>query len=145
MLILLGNLFEQFPDGSFYLSGDWANDDFTIRTTSVDALRVGLAYNTTNSHRLCRKLSWTHILKSVSRNLGLGYQALYYSDAVYANTAARLKKAGFTNVNTNSIWTNQISAVGGELTFAGVDTNKFYGSLETVPFTNDGGASMDPG
>jgi hypothetical protein len=72
--------------------------------------------------------------------LGIGYIGIEETGTTgsYANLPVRLYNKGLSNIVGYSLWFNRTSSSASNparLIFGGIDTNQFYGTLETVPIS----------
>lgn len=70
--------------------------------------------------------------------IGIGYpinEAIvsYDNGKTYSNVPEHLMQAGYIESNAYSLWLNDLDASTGSILFGGVDTDKYTGSLETLP------------
>lgn len=70
--------------------------------------------------------------------LGIGYtgnevQVGQYGDEPYDNLPKAMVKAGLIKSNAYSLWLNDLDASEGSILFGGVNTEKYHGTLETLP------------
>jgi hypothetical protein len=89
-------------------------------------------------------------LKSTSQQgvMGIGYvrnevQVVRYGRDPYPNIPALMKEQGFIKANAYSLWLNDLDADTGSILFGGVDTEKFVGSLQTLPVKPTNGTYSD--
>lgn len=115
-----------YVDGSG-ASGDYVSDTLTIGGTTVDSLQFGVGYKSTSSQGI----------------LGVGYpvnevQVGRAGKKAYDNLPAKLVTDGVIKSNAYSLWLNDLDASTGNVLFGGVDTDKFTGSLSTLPIQASG-------
>ena len=67
--------------------------------------------------------------------MGIGYIGLEQSQNSYANLPVRLFNKGLIDIVGYSLWFKSGNSSTAKLIFGGVDTNRFYGALETVPIS----------
>jgi hypothetical protein len=76
--------------------------------------------------------------------LGIGYtinevQVNRFGLDEYPNLPQKLKDDGTISSNAYSLWLNDLDASTGSILFGGVDTDKFHGSLATLPILQEQG------
>lgn len=120
----LGEVFEiGYADGS-YSKGDYFQDTFSIASTTVANLTMGLGADTTIPYGL----------------LGIGYslnEAIISTkeslSAAYHNLPALMMTQGIIATNAYSLWLNDLDASTGSVLFGGIDTQKYVGDLTRIP------------
>ncbi|KFY41100.1 hypothetical protein V494_03205 [Pseudogymnoascus sp. VKM F-4513 (FW-928)] len=110
-----------YMDGSG-AAGDYVSDKMTISGSEIKDLQFGVGYNSTSAEAV----------------LGLGYvsnevQAANLGLKAYDNVPAALAAQGVIPSNAYSLWLNDLDANSGNILFGGVDTERFTGTLETLP------------
>ncbi|KIX06665.1 uncharacterized protein Z518_04641 [Rhinocladiella mackenziei CBS 650.93] len=108
-----------FEDGSTS-RGDYATDKFTIGGTEIDKMKFAIGYDGNLTDPI----------------LGIGYIGLEQSKSSYANLPVRMFNKGLSNIVGYSLWfqrPSKSSSSTARLVFGGIDTNQFYGTLETIP------------
>ena len=85
------------------------------------------------------------LMKSVIEGvLGIGYitneAAVGTAGAAYANLPKAMVNKGLIKSNAYSLWLNDLDSSEGSILFGGVDTNKYHGTLETLPVIPTGSA-----
>jgi hypothetical protein len=110
-----------YVDGSG-ASGIYGRDTFHIGSKSIDGLQFGIGYESTSPEGI----------------LGIGYtinevQVNRFGDEPYPNLPQLLADNGDINTNAYSLWLNDLDASTGSILFGGVDTEKFEGTLATLP------------
>lgn len=84
-------------------------------------------------------LQWTELTIAMAVGvLGIGYPAnevsvLRYGKEPYPNLPKALVREGWIRSNAYSLWLNDLEASTGSILFGGVDTEKYYGPLHTLP------------
>ncbi|PMD65086.1 aspartic proteinase precursor [Hyaloscypha bicolor E] len=116
-----------YVDGSG-ASGDYVSDTFTIGGTKLDKLQFGIGYTSSSSDGI----------------LGIGYQINEVQvgragKAAYNNLPAQLVADGVIQSNAFSLWLNDLDASIGSILFGGVDTEKYTGTLTTLPIQKESG------
>jgi hypothetical protein len=76
--------------------------------------------------------------------LGIGYtsnevQSGQNGDTAYNNLPKAMVQKGLIKSNAYSLWLNDLDASTGSILFGGVNTEKYHGSLETLPVIKVGG------
>ena len=109
-------------------SGDYVTDTFTIGGTSLSKLQFGIGYTSSSSEGI----------------LGIGYQINEVQvgragKAAYNNLPAQLVADGVIQSNAFSLWLNDLDASTGSILFGGIDTEKFEGTLATLPVQKESG------
>lgn len=105
-----------YADGSG-AAGDYVKDKVTIGGTSISSQQFGIGYTSS----------------SVEGILGIGYTSNEVSSTTYSNLPASLASNGDIASNAYSLWLNDLDASTGNILFGGVDTEKFEGTLSTLP------------
>lgn len=116
-----------YVDGSG-ASGDYVTDTFSIGGTTLPKLQFGIGYTSSSSQGI----------------LGIGYeinevQVGRAGKAAYANLPAQMVSDGLIQSNAYSLWLNDLDASTGSILFGGVDTEKYSGSLDTLPVQKESG------
>ncbi|OCK95553.1 candidapepsin-4 precursor [Cenococcum geophilum 1.58] len=110
-----------YVDGSG-ASGDYAKDTFSFGGQSLKGMQFGIGYTSTSSQGI----------------LGIGYtvnevQVNRAGGKAYPNLPQLLADNKLINSNAYSLWLNDLEASTGSILFGGVDTEKYTGSLQTLP------------
>ena len=110
-----------YVDGSS-AAGDYATDTLTIGGTRVENLQFGIGYDSSLSQGV----------------MGIGYTANEVQVRraelnPYDNVPAKMAAAGIINSNAYSLWLNSLDADRGSVLFGGIDTERFQGTLATLP------------
>lgn len=116
-----------YVDGSG-AAGDYVSDIFTIGSTTLASLQFGIGYSSSSAEGI----------------LGIGYtlnevQVGRAGKAAYNNLPAQMVADGLIQSNAYSLWLNDLDASTGSILFGGVDTDKYSGSLETLPIQKESG------
>lgn len=114
-----------YVDGSG-ATGDYATDTVSIGGKSLTDLQFGIGYDS----------------NSAAGILGIGYtadeaQADSARQKSYPNLPQAMANGGLIQSNAYSLWLNDLDANTGSILFGGVDTDKFTGSLESVPIQKE--------
>ena len=116
----------KYADGSEAL-GDYATDTLAIGGTAIENVQFGIGYSSSSPQGI----------------LGIGYEtneaAISTTDKTYPNFPAVLVSAGVINSMAYSLWLNDIDANQGSILFGGVDSDKYTGSLATLPIIQEEG------
>ena len=110
-----------YVDGSG-ASGDYVTDTVSIGGQSLDSLQFGIGYQS----------------ESPAGILGLGYtageaQVNRNNERSYPNLPQALVDARLIRSNAYSLWLDDLRSSTGSILFGGVDTDKYSGSLQTLP------------
>lgn len=110
-----------YVDGSG-ASGDYAKDTFSFGGQNLKGLQFGIGYTSTSPEGI----------------LGIGYtvnevQVNRAGGQAYPNLPQLLADNKIINSNAYSLWLNDLDASTGSILFGGVDTEKYTGSLQTLP------------
>ncbi|KAL8664593.1 MAG: hypothetical protein Q9168_007868 [Polycauliona sp. 1 TL-2023] len=109
-----------YADGSSAL-GDYATDTVQVGESSqqnVTGAQFGIAYDSSSPAGI----------------LGIGYSAnVAQRSGTYPNLPQLLVDQGVIQSNAYSLWLDDIDSQTGSLLFGGVDTDKYHGSLQTLP------------
>jgi hypothetical protein len=116
-----------YVDGSG-AAGDYATDTFRFGGQSIKDMQFGIGY----------------VSSSPEGILGIGYtinevQVNRFGLDEYPNLPQKLKDDGTISSNAYSLWLNDLDASTGSILFGGVDTDKFHGSLATLPILQEQG------
>lgn len=116
-----------YVDGSG-AAGDYAKDTFHFGGKTIEGLQFGIGYESTSAEGI----------------LGIGYtinevQVNRAGGKPYSNLPQLLADNGDINSNAYSLWLNDLDASTGSILFGGVDTEKFTGTLSTLPIIAEQG------
>jgi hypothetical protein len=115
-----------YVDGSGS-SGDYVTDVFRIGGASLQNQQLGVGYVSSSEEGI----------------LGIGYPTneaiLQYSRQPYVNVPQHMMQSGLINTNAYSLWLNDLDASKGSILFGGVNTEKYTGSLQTLPIIAEQG------
>ena len=116
-----------YVDGSG-ASGDYATDTFRFGGQTITDLQFGIGYTSTSPEGI----------------LGIGYtinevQVNRFGLDAYPNLPQKLKDDGTISSVAYSLWLNDLDASTGSILFGGVDTDKFTGTLGTLPIIQESG------
>lgn len=103
-------------------AGDYVSDLMMIANAEIKDLQFGVGYKSTSAEAI----------------LGLGYvsnevQVANLGLKAYNNVPAALAAQGTIPSNAYSLWLNDLDSHSGNILFGGVDTERFTGTLETLP------------
>lgn len=110
-----------YMDGSG-AAGDYVSDLMMIANAGIKDLQFGVGYQSSSAEAV----------------LGLGYvsnevQVANLGLKAYNNVPAALAAQGSIPSNAYSLWLNDLDSHSGNILFGGVDTERFTGTLETLP------------
>ncbi|KAK3115075.1 hypothetical protein LTR53_005941 [Teratosphaeriaceae sp. CCFEE 6253] len=110
-----------YVDGSGS-EGDYASDTLAFGGVTLDNQQFGIGYTSSSQEGI----------------IGIGYPinevaTQYNGGNPYPNVPLHLMQNGEINSNAYSLWLNDLDASTGSILFGGVNTDKFTGSLETLP------------
>lgn len=117
-----------YVDGSG-ASGDYVKDTFSFGGQDLTDLQFGVGYTSTSTEGV----------------LGIGYTTNEVAvnraglDA-YPNLPQLMVDKSIIQSNAYSLWLNDLDASKGSILFGGVDTEKFVGTLATLPIVKEYGA-----
>ncbi|OCL12699.1 candidapepsin-4 precursor [Glonium stellatum] len=116
-----------YVDGSG-ASGDYAKDTFSFGGQDLKDMQFGIGYTSTSPEGI----------------LGIGYtvnevQVNRAGGQAYPNLPQLLANNKIINSNAYSLWLNDLDASTGSILFGGVDTEKYTGSLQTLPIIPEQG------
>ncbi|KAL1868437.1 hypothetical protein VTK73DRAFT_3676 [Phialemonium thermophilum] len=124
----IGSYFNiSYVDGSG-ASGDYVSDTITIGQAQLDRLQFGVGYSSSSAQGI----------------LGVGYavnevQVGRAGKSAYRNLPAQMVADGLIRSNAYSLWLNDLDSNTGSILFGGVDTERFEGSLQTLPIQAQAG------
>ncbi|KAJ8107681.1 hypothetical protein ONZ43_g6655 [Nemania bipapillata] len=101
--------------------GDYIKDTFHIAGTSIEALQVGLAENSTINSGL----------------LGIGFNTNVAANVPYPNIVDLFVDQGLIAIKAYSLYLDDLHAETGTVLFGGIDTKKFIGQLKAVDILPD--------
>ncbi|KAJ5719575.1 hypothetical protein N7493_007153 [Penicillium malachiteum] len=114
-----------YADGSS-ASGYYATETLKIGGTEITDLQFGIGYESSSEEGV----------------LGIGYitnEALVSTeDTTYANLPKAMVNKGLIKSNAYSLWLNDLDSNEGSILFGGVNTEKYHGSLSTLPIDKTG-------
>jgi len=110
-----------YVDGSG-ASGDYVKDTLSFGGQNLKGMQFGIGYTSTSPEGI----------------LGIGYtvnevQVNRAGGQAYPNLPQLLADNKIINSNAYSLWLNDLEASTGSILFGGVDTEKYTGSLQTLP------------
>lgn len=110
-----------YADGSGAV-GDYATDTLAIGGVTLQNLQFGIGYQSASQEGI----------------LGIGYttnevQVNTYRGQTYPNVPELMAKNGIIRSNAYSLWLDDLEANTGSILFGGVDTDKYHGTLQTLP------------
>lgn len=103
-------------------AGDYVSDTMKIANSEIKDLQFGVGYHSTSAEAV----------------MGLGYlsnevQVANLGLKAYNNVPAALAAQGVISTNAYSLWLNDLDSHAGSILFGGVDTERYTGTLETLP------------
>ncbi|KAI0201801.1 aspartic peptidase domain-containing protein [Astrocystis sublimbata] len=110
----------QYLDGSG-AEGDYVKDTLHIAGTSIEALQVGLAENSTINSGL----------------LGIGFNTNVAASEPYPNIIDLFVEQDLIGIRAYSLYLDDLHAETGTVLFGGIDTKKFIGQLQSVDILRD--------
>ncbi|KAA6407168.1 MAG: acid protease [Lasallia pustulata] len=116
-----------YADGSG-ATGDYATDVLSIGGVTLQNLQFGIGYQSGSQEGI----------------LGIGYtsnevQVNTYGGQTYPNVPELMATSGVIQSNAYSLWLDDLEANTGSILFGGVDTDKFHGTLQTLPIQPEQG------
>ncbi|KAL8680552.1 MAG: hypothetical protein Q9186_003243 [Xanthomendoza sp. 1 TL-2023] len=113
-------------------SGDYASDTALFGEHELTNLQFGVGYKTSQEMGV----------------LGIGYttveaKRLWAHQASYPNLPQLLVDQGVIHSNAYSLWLDDKDANAGTILFGGVDTEKFHGTLQTLPIPQSEGRPLE--
>jgi hypothetical protein len=110
-----------------YAKGDYIKDLFAVGTTyqSHMILEMGLATNTTPA------------MAAAGGIMGIGYPSLEDTSVQYPNFMDQMVGNKLTNTKIYSLWLNDQGSSTGSILFGGIDTEKYFGTLYSMPVHQD--------
>jgi hypothetical protein len=113
-------------DGT-YAKGDYIKDVFAIGQAGEARmiLQMGLATNISTS------------LEAAGGIMGIGYDNQESTSAKYLNFMDQMVHNQLTNTKLYSLWLNDVRSSTGSILFGGIDTEKYYGTLYSMPIKTD--------
>ncbi len=114
-----------YVDGSG-ARGDYATDTLSIGGKKLEGLQFGIGYDSTSPEGI----------------LGIGYvadegQVNGANQKGYSNLPQAMADGGLMKSNAYSLWLDDVDASTGSILFGGVDTDKYHGSLQTLPIQKE--------
>ncbi|OHE91177.1 eukaryotic aspartyl protease [Colletotrichum orchidophilum] len=103
------------------IRGDYIQDAVSIHGKTVTDQQLGLAFQTVKGTGL----------------IGLGFSQTVAAKRKYPTILDNMVTQGVIGRKAFSIWLNDLSSSEGTLLFGGIDTEKYIGSLTTLPLVND--------
>jgi len=110
-----------------FATGDYALDTFHIGGVSVSNLQFGVGLVSTSEEGI----------------MGIGFKTNEAQTVLgkepYDNLPYLMEKQGLINSVAYSVWLNDLDAATGQILFGGIDTQKYHGSLATIPIDKRSG------
>ena len=112
--------------------GDYVKDTLRLGGASVKNFQMGVGYVSSSSEGV----------------MGIGYPQLEVAvqtnkENPYPNLPQAMVQQGFINSPSYSLWLDDLASASGNILFGGVDTNRYHGSLETVPIIREQGQYLE--
>ncbi|MCJ1400376.1 hypothetical protein MMC11_003581 [Xylographa trunciseda] len=130
----------KYVDSSFEISyadttgasGDYVMDTLHIGGKDVKSLQFGVGYSSNSSEGV----------------MGIGYPSLEAQvqndgQKSYPNIPQVMSTQGLISSPAYSLWLDDLDAATGSILFGGVDTDKFQGSLQTLPIIQEQGQFVE--
>ncbi|KAK0648205.1 aspartic peptidase domain-containing protein [Cercophora newfieldiana] len=115
------NSFEiQYMDGTG-ASGDYFTDHVNVGGLNVSEVQMGLAKKATSSWGM----------------LGIGYNTNSVAKEIYPSIVDQMYNQGLIGIKAYSLYLNDLEATTGTILFGGIDTEKFTGTLKSIPILRD--------
>lgn len=113
-------------DGT-YANGDYIKDEFAVGENGEIRmiLQMGLANNITAS------------MAAYGGIMGIGYDTNEATSISYPNFMDEMVDNGLTNTQLYSLWLNDARSDTGSILFGGIDTDKYYDTLLSMPVQKD--------
>ena len=113
-------------------SGDYVSDVLHIGGVSVNPLQFGVGYTSNSSEGV----------------MGIGYPSLevavqVQNDPTYPNLPQAMANQGLIQSPAYSLWLDDLNSATGSILFGGVDTDKYIGSLATLPIVKEQGVYVE--
>lgn len=121
----------QYADSSSS-QGDYVSDKVVIGGATVNNQQMGIGYISSSSEGV----------------MGIGYPALEAevqnaAGQSYANIPQSMANQGLIQSNAYSLWLDDLASSTGSILFGGVDTQKYHGSLQTLPIQQEAGQYLE--
>jgi hypothetical protein len=116
-----------YVDGSGSV-GDYVSDTVAFGGVTLSNQQFGIGYSSSSAEGI----------------LGIGYPinevaVAYNGGQSYPNVPEHLMQGSHIQSNAYSLWLNDLDASTGSILFGGVNTDKFTGTLETLPIVKESG------
>lgn len=126
-LVSAGGFDISYEDGTG-AKGDYIRDEFLFGQVGHSMqLQIGLANNTQNAVGI----------------MGIGYDTNEATTTQYQNFMDEMVSDGLTNTKLYSLWLNDLGSSTGSILFGGIDTEKYYGTLSSMPVIATKGVYAD--
>ncbi|RDW75364.1 hypothetical protein BP6252_06506 [Coleophoma cylindrospora] len=115
-----------YVDGT-YAKGDYIKDEFAVGQVGQArmVLQMGLATNITLT------------MAEEGGIMGIGYAGNEATKVPYLNFMDQMVNNKLTNTKLYSLWLNDVGSSTGSILFGGIDTDKYYGTLYSMPIHPD--------
>ncbi|CAK3975964.1 aspartic-type endopeptidase opsB [Lecanosticta acicola] len=116
-----------YVDGSGS-SGDYVSDAVSLGGVTIDNQQFGIGYTSSSAQGI----------------MGIGYPinevaVAYNGGRAYANVPQSLLNQGTISSKAYSLWLNDLDASTGSILFGGVNSDKYTGSLQSLPIVKEQG------
>ncbi|KAI9660293.1 MAG: hypothetical protein M1829_006495 [Trizodia sp. TS-e1964] len=118
-----------YVDGSGAF-GDYAQETLHLGATAIPGIQIGIGYKSSSNEGILG-IGYTSNEVQVNRN----------KRQPYPNLPQLLTDRGAIKSNAYSLWLNDLEASTGQILFGGVNTEKYHGSLATMPIQLRKGAT----
>ncbi len=113
--------------------GDYIEDEFAIGSTS--------SYASAGQARILLQMGLATDTYSINTGImGIGYdnnEAVTNTSKQYQNFMDEMVRNDLTNTKLYSLWLNDLDSSTGSILFGGIDTEKYYGTLYSMPIHPD--------
>lgn len=126
--------FKEVTPGGFFISyldntaaeGDYISESFAFQGSSstVTGLQMGLVTATNET---------SNQVGGITGLMGIGYDTLESTNTPYPNLPDQLVSQGIINAKAYSLYLDDVASSTSSILFGGIDTEKFVGSIESVP------------
>ncbi|KAK3367628.1 aspartic peptidase domain-containing protein [Podospora didyma] len=110
----------QYLDGTG-AAGDYFNDSINLGGANLQSMQMGIAYNSTNQWAM----------------MGVGFSENVNAETPFPGLIDQLLLQGMIGVKAYSLWLNDMESATGTILFGGLDTEKFTGTLKSLPLIPD--------
>ncbi|KAE9371591.1 acid protease [Stipitochalara longipes BDJ] len=126
-IVSAGGFDISYEDGTG-AKGDYIRDEFLFGQVGHSMqMQIGLVNNTQDSVGV----------------MGIGYDTNEATTVQYQNFMDEMVSDGLTNTKLYSLWLNDLGSGTGSILFGGIDTEKYYGTLSSMPTIAKNGKYTD--